>query len=110
MFIQNRVSVFAIADSEKQDRSQMTFASRGFVMLWAIATTLVLCVLAGGWLHTQQNAVDTRQTLAESWGSPSAYFAAVGLRGENLTVFLPDGDNVECDAFLGSVSPRSRVD
>jgi hypothetical protein len=74
-----------------------------FVMLRAIAITLVLCVLAGAWLHTQQNAVDARQALAESWGSPSAYFAAVGFRGDNLTVFLPDSDALECDVSLDTV-------
>jgi hypothetical protein len=72
-------------------------------MFRATAITLVICVMAGGWLHTQQGAVNARQALAESWGSPSAYFAAVGLRGENLAVFLPDGDAVECDVSIATV-------
>jgi hypothetical protein len=72
-------------------------------MLRAIAITLVLCGAVGTWLHAQQNAVDARQALAESWGSPLAYFAAEGLRGDNLAVFLPDSDAVECDVFLGTV-------
>jgi hypothetical protein len=72
-------------------------------MLRAIAITLVMVVLAGGWLHAEQDAVNARQALAESWGSPSAYFAAVGLRGDNLAVFLPDSDAVECDVSIATV-------
>jgi hypothetical protein len=72
-------------------------------MLRAIIIAAVMLALAGCWLYAQQHAAAARQELARSWGSPSADFAAVGLRGQNLAVFLPDNDNVECDAFLDSV-------
>jgi hypothetical protein len=68
-----------------------------------IAITVVMFALAGGWLHAQQDAAAARQSLAESWESPSAGFAAVGLRGENLAVFLSDGGSVQCEAFVDSV-------
>jgi hypothetical protein len=68
-----------------------------------IAIIAALFVLAGAWLRASHENATLRQNLAASWDSPSADFAAVGLRGENLVAFLPDGDNIECYAFLGSV-------
>ena len=80
-------------------------------MLRSVIIAAVMLALAGCWLYAQQDAAAARQELARSWGSSSADFAAVGLRGQNLAVFLPDNDNVECDAFLDSVvADRPMVD
>jgi hypothetical protein len=69
----------------------------------SIIIAAVMLALAGCWLYAQQHAAAARQELARSWESPSADYAAVGLRGTTLDISLSDGGSVQCEAFVDSV-------
>jgi hypothetical protein len=72
------------------------------------ASFVLTAAIVGAGVHAQRVATD-RQLAAQSWSGDNVQFAAVGLTGSTLRTYLPEGDDVRCDAMLDAIRTDSKL-